>query len=505
MYVCFRIIAVTTTDCRCVAWVTIDMLSDATLLEIFDIYLGIFPENWYILIHVCQNWRTIIFGSVRRLDLQLRCTAGTRVREIPDIWPPLPIVIENEGHERWGVDNIVAALENYNNRIIGIYLWPLSDAFSSSEMEEILAAMQQPFPALRDLDLESAPVDFASFLGGSAPCLQELCLNLITFPGFPKLLFSATHLVRLTLVEIHHSGYFSPEEMVTGLSVLTRLEFLKITFKSRQSRPDRRCSSPQTRTLLPALADLRFDGVIEYLEDLVARIDAPLLNFLKITLFHEQIFDTPHLNQFISRTSNFGARDEAHLKFIGPEVISPCVCVTLPISSREEQSVALELGILSKQPDWQLSSLAQLCISSFPQGVLPVVERLYIKCEFSRPHWQGDIEISQWLELLHPFTAVKDLYISQDFAASVALVLQELKGERVTEVLPALQTLLFEELLPSGPVLEIIGEFVAARGLVGHPITVSRWRLSWRARSESGKKLTDEGRCRCTYTFYITT
>ena len=93
----------------------------------------------------------------------------------------------------------------------------------------------------------------------------------------------------------------------------------------------------------------------------------------------------------------------------------------------------------------------------------------------SQLHWQDDIENSQWLELLHPFTAVKDLYISQEFTPRIAPALQELVGERVTEVLPALQTLFLEEPLPSGPVQETIGQFVAARQLAGHPIAVSRW------------------------------
>jgi hypothetical protein len=246
---------------------------------------------------------------------------------------------------------------------------------------------------------------------------------------------------------------------------------------------------------------LDFKGAIEYLEDLVARIDTPLLEYLIITLFHEQIFDTPHLNQFISRTPNFGARDSAFVDFIPGSGPTPGVRVTLHKASAGEQSVVFNLGILSKQPDWQLSSLARLCSSSFPQGFLSVVESLYITGKFSRPHWQDDIEISQWLELFHPFTAVKELYISHDFAPSVALVLQELDGERVTEVLPALQTLLFDEPLPSGPVTvpEIIGEFIAARELVGHPIAVCSWQLGWRTHHGPAKKLTEGDRC--TYTF----
>jgi hypothetical protein len=35
-----------------------------------------------------------------------------------------------------------------------------------------------------------------------------------------------------------------------------------------------------------------------------------------------------------------------------------------------------------------------------------------------------------------------------------------------------------EELKPSGPVQEAIGQFVAARQLLGHPVAVSRWNVT---------------------------
>ena len=70
---------------------------------------------------------------------------------------------------------------------------------------------------------------------------------------------------------------------------------------------------------------------------------------------------------------------------------------------------------------------------------------------------------------------MKNLYLSWELTPSIAPALQELVGERVLEVLPALQSLFLEELHPSGPVHEAIGKFVAARQLAGHPIIVSNW------------------------------
>jgi hypothetical protein len=449
------------------------MLPDDVLLEMFNFYLGEDPgidelEEWHILVHVCRKWRVVVFESPRRLNLQLHCGTRNPVRQMLDAWPVLPIVIWDWSPTR-AVDNIIAALE-HNDRVCQIEL----GGVPSLLLEEVLAAMQEPFPALTSLQLwskddDEAPVISDSFLGGSAPRLQYLDLNCLPYLGLPKLLMSSTHLVTLHLLDIPHSGYISPTAMLTALSALTNLETFDLRFQSPRSRPDResRRPSPRTRSVLPTLKYFKFRGISEYLEDLVARIDAPILDCLHITFFHQLIFDTPQLTQFISRTPHFRPQDEARVTFFNTAVV-----FTLPeIFGRE-----LELGISCRQSDWQLSSLAQVCSLFFPPALVSSLERLYA-CEgqHSQLRWQDDVENSQWLELLQPFTAVKELYLSRGFAPCIAPVLQELVGERVGEVLPALQSLFLEELHPSGPVQEAIEKFVAVRQLSSHPISVSHW------------------------------
>jgi hypothetical protein len=446
------------------------MLPDIALLGIFDFYVNkdkAQVQAWHTLVHVCQKWRNVVFGSPRRLNLRLHCIANTPVREMLNVWPPFPIVVWVRDYVTLGVDNTLAALK-HNDRIcqLGLFYFP------SLQLEKVLAAMQQPFPALKYLRLglndETGLVIPDSFLGGSAPCLKKLVLYGII--PFPKLLLSATHLVHLSLCRIPHSGYISPEALAACFSALTSLKSLFIGFESPQSCPDRNNQhpSPPTRSLLPVLTRLWFRGVAEYLEDLVARIDAPLLDKFTITFFHRLIFDSPRLTHFISRTPKFKTLGEARVVFS-----NQIVTVTIPQIFDGE----LEVGILCKQSDWQLSSVAQVCGSFFPQALIPTVERLYVLGKSWPLHWQDDIENDQWLELFHPFTAVKDFYVSSEFTPRIAPALQELVGERVTEVLPALQTLFLGAPLPSGPVHESIGQFVAARQLAGHPIAVSRWKV----------------------------
>ena len=458
------------------------MLPDLALLEIFDHYIDDdLVDDWYPLVHVCQRWRNIVFASPRRLNLRLLCTARTSVKEMLDIWPPLPIAVwSGDFHvEEWDVDYMIEALA-HRDRIYDLELFDVP----CSQLERLLAVLQQPFPALRHLrfrhieEMPTTPVVIpASFLGGSAPRLQTLEFDFFPFPGLTNLLMSATHLVDLSLRRIPHSEYLSPEAIVTCLSVMTKLEDFTITIDFHQHRPGqgRRRPSPDTRTLLPDLTSLKFGGFDEYLEDLVARIDTPLLNELVITFFHQQIFHTPRLAQFISRTPNIRAHGEARAARIS--FSSWSVSITLPSTTFK----GLRLSISYKESDEQLSllSVAQAWSSSFPQTFIPAVEHLYIvEDDSSLLCWDDDIENSQWLELLHLFIAVKDLYLSSKITPRIVPALQELVGERETEVLPALQTLFLEETLPSEsePVQESIGQYVAAQQVSSHPITVSRWK-----------------------------
>jgi hypothetical protein len=134
----------------------------------------------------------------------------------------------------------------------------------------------------------------------------------------------------------------------------------------------------------------------------------------------------------------------------------------------------LKIEISCREPDWQLSSIEQVCNSFWHP--LSTVEVLYIKHHFSELVWKDDaIENTLWLQLLLPFTAVKNLFLSKEFAPGIAATLQELDGGRITEVLPSLQNIFVEGLEPSGPVQKDIGQFVAARQLSDHTITISDW------------------------------
>jgi hypothetical protein len=345
----------------------IDILPEDVLLEIFDLYVdptqgydGLI-EEWCTLVHVCRKWRNIVLESPLRLNLRIRCHPATPAREKLDILPALPIVLAQyleDWQQNWGTDNVAAVFEQ-SNRVCEICLWGVP----TWQMEEILAAMHKPFPVLKYLylysededDTPATLVDPELFLGGSAPCMRYLQLDHIPFPGLPKLLLSATHLTDLILNDLSHSGYFSPEAMASCFSALTGLKTLTLEFKSPESFPvrERRRPPPQTRTLLPALTWLGFQGISEYLEDLVVQIDAPVLDNLKISFFYQFILDTGQLAQLINRTPKLKAHNKARVIFRDSSLL-----LTLRRASEIEPEISYEVV------DWEFSSVAQVWTSS---------------------------------------------------------------------------------------------------------------------------------------------
>jgi len=369
------------------------------------------------------------------------------------------------------VDNIIAALE-HNDRICQIGL-------GCSKLEYVTdsAAMQKSFPELTDLHLlifvddRPAPILPDSFLGGTAPRLRSLKLSGIPFPGLPQLLLSATHLVNLDLYRIPRSGYIPPEEMVTVLSALTSLEFLRLKFRYPRPRPAQKRRRPPpslTRSILPRVTKILFKGASEYLEEILARIDAPRLDKLHIIFFNQIVFDTPQLFQFISRRPTLRALEKGHIAFSSNAII-----IDFP-SQESDYGVLISMEIRCTPSEWQLSSLEQVCTPSLPP--VSTLEDLYIfEVRVNPPDWQDNVENTLWLESLRSFVAVKNLYLSEEFGPRIAPALQKLVGERTAEVLPTLENIFLQGFQPSGPLYEGIEEFVAARRLTSRPVTVSRW------------------------------
>jgi hypothetical protein len=109
----------------------------------------------------------------------------------------------------------------------------------------------------------------------------------IPLADLPIVLLSSRDLVRLEFDSLDADYYTSPE-LVAVLSALTKLEMLNMGFPlggtlfgrwTRYPDPD-----PPVRAVLPALTEFDFYGTGEYLEDLLAQLDAPLLDNVQVEL-----------------------------------------------------------------------------------------------------------------------------------------------------------------------------------------------------------------------------
>jgi hypothetical protein len=475
--------------------VTIGSLPDNVLVEIFDFYQvpikndsHEFPWNWEKLVHVCQRWRYLIFQSPIRLNLQLFCTEKSPVMNLLDVWPAFPLAIKADYNNLdllWPksesdhldserdkfLDNLMAALGRCD-RVRQIDIANLPGFLS----EEIVTAMQVPFPALRSLSLQSDQVSIFplpdTFLNGSAPCLRDLTLEGISYPSLPRLLSSTTDLTSLLLVGFPNSasGYIPPEIMATCLSALPKLETFVISFVSPPPRPQQRIWPP-TWFVLPALTVLDFRGPSEYLELLAARIDAPLLNEFQINFFHQPVFDIPQTIRFFGHLDSFrpSCLTLVFSLFLSASISFPSESRYFPYPS------SWKITCPWQSLDQQVISVAQICSQILP--FRSSVKSLNI--EFYSPIDILPVEETDptlWSQLFDSFPSVQRLEISSMLELSVAAALQGLTGESSGEAFPSLCNLFIVGDMSDRDetAQQRIQSFVAARQQDGRPIAVFR-------------------------------
>jgi hypothetical protein len=337
--------------------------------------------------------------------------------------------------------------------------------------------MQEPFPELTCLEIE--PMDCEpplvlqdSFLGGSAPCLRSSRLYSVRFPALQKLLLSASNLVNFELLTIPVSAYISPEAISTLLPSFPRLEVFYLGFQplSMDPRPAIQ-HPPPTRVDLPSLTRFWFSGPNEYLDQLAARIKTPLLYEFEMVFHNRGDLDVSQVTEFIDRVEKFKTLDRAEV-FFSKKMASL-------ILSLQKETPAVNCPILAMRSgydpsEWEVLHLAQVD-SSF-MTLLSSVERLDIsKDPDSSPILEDHVENLEWLQLLFPFHAVKDLYLSGVPGLNVARTLRDLDEERLTVVLPALQRVFLEGLPPSEAIWEAIKPFMVTWQLSYYPVTIGCW------------------------------
>ncbi|KAH8984740.1 hypothetical protein EDB92DRAFT_1468393 [Lactarius akahatsu] len=451
--------------------VIIGELPDIVLLNIFRYYLDVSSQHWPRLVHICRRWRCIVFNSLQTLHLQLFCTHGTPVSKTLGCWPTLPIAVRYGGYLELDPpapedeDNIIAALKQ-SGRVSSISL-----TLTNSLLEKLSSIKGlRPFSELEDLVLLSRLGDgmlltlFAAFLRG--PPLRRLHLTRIALPGLLQLLHSSTNLVEFQVHEVFDS-WLSPEALTNALSGMAQLQSLSFHFLPTMNYRFVRQSSG--RVFLPVLTRLDFRGNSRCWERLVARIDAPRLGDIEITISNEDIGPFPGLRQFISRIEIHKLHRQARIlssdRAISITLTQPApACLKLQLSCEPLRAQLLFMRIVCDRLSASLLNVEDLRISTTRQS-----------------GWV-DGDYSGWRDGLNSFTSVRQFHVagnlSTDIVRSLPFKLQIPPYYWDKTVIPSMHTLYIAQPGPwHSPLREAVVETMVSRRLSGHPIAVEYERL----------------------------
>jgi hypothetical protein len=454
-----------------VLYVTIHWLNDDILLGIFDCYRLEEEYDWnYRLLwsklsHVCQRWRSIIYGFAFHLGMQITFKNGTPVVDTLDHLPPMPLCVAYR---------YTGALMTEKDELGMYHALQLHDRVRRINLElppsishKVLVLMDQHFPILDHLTLLlAAGKSIALTLphGFRAPNLRYIALPNISPPGILRFLTSTVSLVTLALTNIETSSYFRPRVLIARLQSLPQLQDLFIGFSIPIPRPsaERELLGEQRAPVtLPSLKYLRFKGVGAYLESLVAQIVVPHLERLNIRLFYQIAFALPHLYHLINITEGFKLPTATvYFRYDGVYL------VTAHHNSRQFHE-PLRLRIKCKQLDWQIDCAGQICNALIP--ALSSVEQFTFTC-FS--HFQiptelqnGAIDGTTWRDLLRPFIGVKTLYINPGLTEELSRTLQVDEVGLDPGFLPNLRSI--------GARRNLFTSFIDTRRVAGRPVVFS--------------------------------
>ena len=434
---------------------------------------------WYRLVHVCQRWRNIVFGSSSYLALSLVSTNGTPVASMLAHSPHLPLIIDySDEYRRLTAEDeegAILALKQCD-RIRGIRLF-----VPTMSLEKFIVAINEKYPILEYLIIghlvryQTAILELPVLETLEAPHLRRLALIDLTLPIGSRFLTSAVGLVTFYHFMVNSSTYFHPNTLLQWLSLVPGLEMLTIGFlndfpslysESESSIITQLTYTPiMTPVTLPNLHCLKFRGEGTYLEELVRRITTPRLERILILLSNEIMPSVSHLGQFMNTTES--------LRFDSAKFILYFRRVNLKLYSRgEAEKYALSITIPCSFPTSQVSTAAQ--ISKMLSQVFSVVEHLSFEEVHTLPSAvHSDVDPTVWHKLLRSFNNVKTLLITERLIEHVSLFLQLNDREVPLELLPNLQELTYSGI--GNHTGDEFTPFIDARWNTGHPIALIRY------------------------------
>jgi hypothetical protein len=430
-------------------------------------------EHWWCtLVRVCRAWRHIIFGSPSYLRLCIVYTSGTPVADMlahpPFFKLQLPLVIEyiHKGPDSHippeDKQEIILALQHrYRVRRIRLHAPHSGTVFRALDGEfPILECLYLKIPNGRHVSWEP-PRTFRT------PCLRKLVLDNITCPLQSLLLTPTAGLVTLSLTDICEPDRFSPNDLLQRLSLMPRLETLRIGFSLFSGSPAGEMQMMRlpirTHVRLPYLRQFLFNGTSTYLGVLLPHISTPPLEKLQIYISNWKTNSVPYTLQLMSRSENFRSHS-ADLIFLDKGVF-----VRANLSDGARWS-AFSVSLHGNDFTWQVLSAAQFFHTH--RTCFSATKYLTIHCRTptSRQPHLGPDRI-QWRRLFELFCNVNALLVYDGPHGEISRSFQINHGESVMELFPRLKQL---SIHTSGRYHDACAPFINARRNVGYPVHLVR-------------------------------
>jgi hypothetical protein len=389
--------------------------------------------------------------------------------------PPLPIIIDhlNEDYETTlGDERAVILALQHRDRVRRIRL-----LMPFRILQRLITAIDREFPMLEYLYIGSQSYTVPRVYDSGlilpktfrAPHLRHLILINFALSIRSLVLTTPASLVTLSLLLIHPSAYFPPNDFLERISLISQLETLWINFRSAVPDSDLESQllhSPITsHAVLPNLRWFGFDGISRYLEALLPWMTTPLLEKLRFNVDIEPIYFLPNLLHFMITAKNIKC-GSARISFSEREVF-------VGMYPREGAKMyTFQMSVNCTLIEHQMHNAAQIC-KALRKGLSRVED---LTLEFRRPltsssQLRWGVIRTQCRELLGSFGNVKTLHVPTALIREVSHSLKPEDGESVIELLPELSVLA----CPLGDYARTaFGPFIHARQCAGFPVTLCK-------------------------------
>ena len=427
---------------------------------------------WYKFVRVCRRWRHIILASPTFLGLCIVCTPYMPVAAMLANYPLLPIIIDDtyryHNPPAKGEEGVLLALQQ-RERVRRIRISVPDRAHSRKK--RLVMAIDHEFPMLEYFYFA---LTFTGHLSGEAsgltlpdgfraPSLRHLVLFSLTLSIHSPAITSAVGLVTLSLLLFPPFTRFHPNDLLQLVSLMPQLETLD--FRSDVSVHDLKSQLSHmpitSHAALPKLRWFGFNGSSAYLEALLPRITAPLLDKLQLVFVGDLAFPLPELYRFVGQTESLRC-GSAKLSFL-PRAVSMRVW---PCEGAE--IYAVKTIIFCGHTRQKMSFAAQICNAL--RMPLSKVEHLSLVCGMSptRTSFDGTNRL-ECREILRSFSNLKTLRVPTSLVGVISSALQPQDGELSIELLPQLRELAcsWNDYTHSS-----FAQFIHARQRTGCPVTL---------------------------------